>query len=634
MGKRKRNTKHIINCGQHKEKAKKETECSQCLVIQLIDKLPSTKLPRNEEVLARLLTLNAENPNISNVDDLSQKVSYLWILSNIYTKRTRHISTDIEALYKQYRDLQKVPQKKKGQTFLAKLNNFKQLLQQLFDIKCNDTSRNRNEALFWGVKMEKEDIQFYENQKCVPPIGSCSNIVDRHALAKSIRAQKRLEYESKQRDSSNQYKKDLEGCILEPNIEMTISSELEIETSEDYSDDNYVPESKKYDYVSLHEDPNDDMPFKYRHIREGMRSVRPEVYEAAHTLNAKYHMSRHQIEGAFIEIGNKVFGRKWKSFKPNSTFDDDTLPSMTNLVRTRSYLEAMALNNIVEEIMSSDSGTITYSNDGSSLNKVGSYVVQSITVDGVQRALPSLSIITESRETLKELEKTTLKILSAACGYKYTESEILKKINFIMTDSTAHNIGVTDLLCEDFNIDETDRPQTLLCNIHPLMLFQNKLKELYNEIQQSFGTKKLDDCFTVDVDFKDENFILKAVKCLTNFVNRENSAKPWNRYSHFSKYIAPKKNEAIALKDHRFNRLNDCCLLALYHFDDIAEYLMKFEHITNNMAILDRTFVNMGDVLKPIFCATALLGHHIMRPFQRLLVDVDTTYETLLEAFP
>ena len=52
------------------------------------------------------------------------------------------------------------------------------------------------------------------------------------------------------------------------------------------------------------------------------------------------------------------------------------------------------------------------------------------------------------------------------------------------------------------------------------------------------------------------------------------------------------------------------------------------------MAILDCSFVGMGDVLRPIFCATAVLGHHIMRPFQRLLVDVDTTYETLFTAFP
>ena len=156
-----------------------------------------------------------------------------------------------------------------------------------------------------------------------------------------------------------------------------------------------------------------------------------------------------------------------------------------------------------------------------------------------------------------------------------------------MTDSTAHNIGVTQKVCEKLNVDEADCPKSLLCNIHPLILFQNKLKEFYNEIQQSFGTKKLNNCFTVEMDFEDENFILKAIKCLTNFLNKENSAKPWNRYSQFSQFIAPKNNETISLKDHRFNRLNDCSLVAFYHFDDIAEYLEKFDNVTNNMAILD-----------------------------------------------
>ena len=52
------------------------------------------------------------------------------------------------------------------------------------------------------------------------------------------------------------------------------------------------------------------------------------------------------------------------------------------------------------------------------------------------------------------------------------------------------------------------------------------------------------------------------------------------------------------------------------------------------MAILDRKFVDLGDILKPIFCATAILGHHITRPFHSLLLDDETTYETLLVSFP
>ena len=73
----------------------------------------------------------------------------------------------------------------------------------------------------------------------------------------------------------------------------------------------------------------------------------------------------------------------------------------------------------------------------------------------------------------------------------------------------------------------------------------------------------------------------------------------------------------------------------MHHFGDIAEFLTKFEgSISNSIAIIDRCFVELADVLKPILCATALLGHHITRPFHRLVIDTETTYDTLLSAFP
>ena len=51
-------------------------------------------------------------------------------------------------------------------------------------------------------------------------------------------------------------------------------------------------------------------------------------------------------------------------------------------------MEAMALGSIVEEVMT-DGAIITYSNDGSAQSGVGSYVVQSLTIDGKQRTLPT-----------------------------------------------------------------------------------------------------------------------------------------------------------------------------------------------------------------------------------------------------
>ena len=284
---------------------------------------------------------------------------------------------------------------------------------------------------------------------------------------------------------------------------------------------------------------------------------------------------------------------------------------------------------IVEEIMNG-SKAIMYANDGSAMSGVGSFVVQSLTIDGKQRPLPTFSIFTETRESLEELEKMTLRILSASVGYKYSEKELLDQIDFVMTDSTSHNLTVIEKVCDHF---EARHPKALLCNIHPLMMFQRKMQEVYQLLHDTLGKDKIVDCFLVDVDFVGEDFITKAIKCLTSFIIRDYSAKPWNRQKHFDSFIAPKVNECISYKDHRFNRLFQCCMVLVHHFDDISSYLDTYRNIVNGMSILDRSFVEMS-LLKPIFCASALIGIHITMPFQMLLINMKLIISLYLLLFP
>ena len=116
--------------------------------------------------------------------------------------------------------------------------------------------------------------------------------------------------------------------------------------------------------------------------------------------------------------------------------------------------------------------------------------------------------------------------------------------------------------------------------------------------------------FLVDVEFRSESFAIKAIKCLSNFINHEYSAKPWNRANHFSDFIKPRENMSISLNNHRFNRLQDCCLALLYHLEDIANYLNKYTNIVNGITVLDRSFVEM-EILQPIFAAISLIGRTI-----------------------
>ena len=58
------------------------------------------------------------------------------------------------------------------------------------------------------------------------------------------------------------------------------------------------------------------------------------------------------------------------------------------------------------------------------------------------------------------------------------------------------------------------------------MMFQRKVKDVWQEIHDAFGTSTIKDCFIIDIDFRNESFIYKTITCLTSFINNEYSSKP------------------------------------------------------------------------------------------------------------
>ena len=141
------------------------------------------------------------------------------------------------------------------------------------------------------------------------------------------------------------------------------------------------------------------------------------------------------------------------------------------------------------------------------------------------------------------------------------------------------------------------------------MMFQKKIKGFCYELHDMIGKSSIKECFLVNISFHSESFVIKSIKCLSSFICEEYSAKPWNRCNQFGEHIKPKKNMAISLKNHRFNRLKDCSLSLMYHLDDTADYLNANSTIINDIAILDRSFIEM-ELLKPIYGAIAWVAHH------------------------
>ena len=144
------------------------------------------------------------------------------------------------------------------------------------------------------------------------------------------------------------------------------------------------------------------MPERYCHVRYGDSRVENEIYCVIQKMSSELHMSKRQIEGSILAVANILLERDWKPYKIKGVVDSKTLCSIKNIQYTEPLFVDMALCAIVHEIMSSETdAAITYSNDDSSMSGVGSYVVQSLTINGVNKSLPTLAIFTESRETLK-----------------------------------------------------------------------------------------------------------------------------------------------------------------------------------------------------------------------------------------
>ena len=82
---------------------------------------------------------------------------------------------------------------------------------------------------------------------------------------------------------------------------MTIGDDLMYVDNDKDEDQDFTamkePDQKKgYVFVNEVDDLEDDLRYKYGHIRTGPRSIRPEYYTVKSILQFEYHMSDHQSD--------------------------------------------------------------------------------------------------------------------------------------------------------------------------------------------------------------------------------------------------------------------------------------------------------------------------------------------------
>ena len=122
------------------------------------------------------------------------------------------------------------------------------------------------------------------------------------------------------------------------------------------------------------------MPDKYHHIRISERKVRPEFYLAVANLIG-LGLSNYEASSAIVEVGNKMFDRKWKIFgEYDEIFDMDTAPSSSNIRIALQEIEAQSLSLVVDKLEEEKvtGKMITHASDSTTKKGVGQFVVQGL----------------------------------------------------------------------------------------------------------------------------------------------------------------------------------------------------------------------------------------------------------------
>ena len=106
----------------------------------------------------------------------------------------------------------------------------------------------------------------------------------------------------------------------------------------DKSEGKYFPQSGIYEKYQLNSttdnDDGDDMPYEYRYVWNGPRSVQEEYYIPIHSIKSELHVSEHRVKGSICISAKIVFGRNeygtWKKYDKGKPTDKNTLGQNSN----------------------------------------------------------------------------------------------------------------------------------------------------------------------------------------------------------------------------------------------------------------------------------------------------------------
>ena len=179
-----------LSCCSHMKHAEKS--CSECFILPVQDHLPNGKLPTGEQVLGYLFFVSEQmrqSGKLGNsvVRDVAGDLLNHWINCNIYTQTPKSVTEKLQTLADRFKKLKKYPANKRTDPYFQKLTTLKTNCRGIFDIRTQDSARQKQQEAIHNVKETKLEVDFYEGQCKIPQVCMSFNSIFSRLFCRFVR---------------------------------------------------------------------------------------------------------------------------------------------------------------------------------------------------------------------------------------------------------------------------------------------------------------------------------------------------------------------------------------------------------------------------------------------------------------
>ena len=612
---------------------------------------PPSKLPTVTSVVGRVRHLTQGGKYQMKREDASKQVALeiesKYYHDTVYCIPLRTIERKVDKLMQTY--INGKARLLEGRENDQVVKEYKELIlekDKLFNVATSSPEQKKVCEELWGVKIRKKEKVYLADQQgprrmeCdlgVDPVWFRAKMKDqrlREASDADYVSRREQQRRGKNFDEIEQMMRD-DGEIpseppSEPDSANSTPVKLPANSVEQTTVENPVTKKKRL-YMEIEEEDSDPMPQQFQHIRDSERMVKNEFYQTCADL-AGYGLGADECSRAVVEVGNGMFGRKWKhNMDDSQTYDKDTAPGKKHIVESLSKIEAHSLSLMADLVTQGkeDGRMVTLASDSTTRKGVGQFQGQGIHIgNGSAFPLPLLSISSETREDIAEQLGMGLQILSICSGEPV--DSLAGKLDTLLTDSVEHNKGVNEILAKLYDLDTA--PGQIFCGTHTVLGFSDKMDKMVSFIETKMKLETVLAKFMVaiDLDSKHHSLASQALDMCLKLVAPEYVQKPWNYYKQYCCYLQSKEVEIslFSYKDHRFGCLSRAAAVLLHNYDHLSSFLDDNPQISNKLACGVRELLGLP-YLKVIFCVYASLGIQLIEPFYARTIQQGQTHTTL-----